>query len=74
MHDNGPARSLANLIKPYGLRVVGGDHRKIVNEAGRAVYWFSGSPSSPYFAENTLRDLAKAGLIPRRLKRLRIRN
>src|SRR3712207_1988485 len=69
-HDT---RRLDKLIRPYGLRVVEGAHRKIVDAHGKAVYSFSGSPSCAYFAENTLAALVKMGLVPRALKGQKIR-
>lgn len=73
MRRQSAVRQLQDLIKPYGLRVVEGAHRKIVNQAGQAVYSFSGTPGCEFFAENTLRDLVRKGLVPATLKRQRIR-
>lgn len=73
MRRQDAVRQLAHLIKPYGLRIVEGPHRKIVNQQGHAIYSFAGSPGCPYFAQNTLRDLIRRGELPATLKHQKIR-
>ena len=73
MRQTDKVRVIQKMIKPYGFTVENGDHRRIINTAGKAVYWFPGSPSCPYFAENVIRDLVRMGLVPHHLKRQKIR-
>lgn len=73
MKKNTQIRKLAKTLKPFGLTIVQGDHNKVLNGNGQAVYWFSGTPSCDYWADNVIRDLANMGLVEERLKRLRIR-
>jgi type IV secretory pathway ATPase VirB11/archaellum biosynthesis ATPase len=55
---------LSEIIRPYGLTIIDGDHRKIVKENGQQVYSMSSTPSCEFFAERSLRDLIRMGLVP----------
>lgn len=57
-------KELQKIIAPYGLTITRDSHRRIRNAEGKLVYSFSGSPSAPYFAKNTLMDLIKMGVVP----------
>lgn len=70
--SNKAVRRLERIIKPFGLRIENGDHRRIVNGGGQAIYWFAGSPSCPHFAENVVKDLVKKGLLPMSYKKTKI--
>jgi hypothetical protein len=44
----------------------------VLNAEGKHVYSFSGSPSCPHFATNTVRHMVRLGLLPERLRRAKI--
>lgn len=65
---------LKKILKPYNLRIrETNGHRVIENANGQAVYWFASTPTCEYFAENTLSDLVKMGLVDSLVKNKKIR-
>jgi hypothetical protein len=72
MRKDTQTRKLKKLLSENGLTLIEGDHRKILNQRGQAVYWTGGSPSCHYWANNVVRDLVKMGLLPAHAKKVKI--
>jgi len=67
-------KTLKKILKKYGMTIEQTrKHRVIRNHDGQALYWFSSTPTCQHFAENTLSDLIKLGLVPLSEKNKKIR-
>jgi len=73
MQRSGSLKKLEKAIKPYGLKIVRGDHHHIVDKRGVFIHTLPSSPSCPFFAENTIHELVRRGILPAEMKNLRIR-
>jgi hypothetical protein len=70
----GTHRSLAKLIKPFGLRLEQGrKHTLVLNAEGHRVYALAATPSCPFALDNALHDLGRLGLVPWEISRHKLR-
>lgn len=66
-------RALSELIAPYGLVMVKErKHFSIRDDQGNYVTTVSHSPSDPYFARQTVRQLVRMGRVPESIKGVKI--
>jgi hypothetical protein len=73
--SGGQFRRLDMLLREHGYRIASArrsGHMHVLNAEGKHVYSFSGSPSCPHFATNTVRHMVRLGLLPERLRRAKI--